>query len=145
MSSETQTTLSFLAYFWIPFGAIGEEIGWRGYLHKILHAKTSGLISSVIVGALWAAFHVQLYKNEPIYLLFFLFLILAYTIVIYPLMVRSNFNILLAALYHTAINFSNLLYIDLLNETQFMLINALVWLVLAVIVILRNKPLFLEK
>ena len=142
LSGESQTSLTALAYIWIPFGAIGEEIGWRGYLHKRLARKAPGWLSVLIVGLLWAAFHVQMYGNGALFLIFFLVLILSYTIIITPLMVRTDFNILLAALFHTAINFSNLLYFNLLTNTRFMAINALVWLVVAGVVILRNKPLF---
>ncbi len=60
-----------------------------------------------------------------------------------PALVRTDFNILLAALFHTAINFSNLLYFNRLNDACRMAINALVWLLAAGFVILRNKTLFL--
>lgn len=143
LTGQAQIPLTALAYIWIPLGAIGEEIGWRGYLHKTLARKTPGWFSVLIVGLLWAAFHVQMYRNGVVYLLFFFLLILSYTAVLYPLMIRTDFNILLAALFHTVINFSNLLYFNLLNDTRLMAINALVWLVAAGVVILRNKALFL--
>ena len=143
LAGQAQNALTTLAYIWIPFGAIGEEIGWRGYLHQALAKKVPGWLSVLIVGLFWSAFHVQLFQNGVVYLIFFSLLITSYTAVIYPLMVRTDFNIPLAALFHTAINFSNLLYFNLLNDTRLMVINALVWLLAAGLVILRNKALFL--
>ena len=40
-------------------GALGEEIGCRGYLHKRIAPHMNGLLSSLLVGVLWASFHVQ--------------------------------------------------------------------------------------
>jgi membrane protease YdiL (CAAX protease family) len=38
----------------LPLGAFGEELGWRGYLHKRLNIRLTGLPSSFIVGIMWA-------------------------------------------------------------------------------------------
>ena len=35
---------------WMPLGALGEELGWRGYLHKKLDPRIRGLFSSLLVG-----------------------------------------------------------------------------------------------
>lgn len=143
LTGQAQNTLTSLAYIWISFGAIGEEIGWRGDLHQTLAQQVPGWLSVVIVGLFWTAFHVQLFQNGIVDLILFFLLSTSYTAVIYPLMVRMDFNILLAAFFHTAINFSNLLYFNLLNDTCLMAINALVWLLAAGFIILRNKALFL--
>jgi len=42
-----------LAVLWMPLGALGEELGWRGYLNKRLDARLSGLASSLLVDLLW--------------------------------------------------------------------------------------------
>jgi len=38
------------------FFAIGEEIGWRGYLYRVLGFKTS-LINTIVIGCVWGFWH----------------------------------------------------------------------------------------
>ena len=59
--SETLTSTPWILLLWFPLGAIGEELGWRGYLHNRLNADMVGLVSSVIVGTMWAFWHVGSY------------------------------------------------------------------------------------
>ena len=40
---------------------LGEEIGWRGYATPKLMERRSALVSSLIVGVVWAAWHIPLY------------------------------------------------------------------------------------
>lgn len=37
--------------------ALGEEIGWRGFLTPLLRSEYSVLKTSLIVGVIWAAYH----------------------------------------------------------------------------------------
>ena len=48
---------------WFPLGAIGEELGWRGYLHKRLNPHVAGWASSLVVAVLRALWHVGSYPN----------------------------------------------------------------------------------
>ena len=72
----------WILLLWFPLGN-GEELGWRGYLHNRLNADMTGLVSSVIVGALWAFWHVGMYQNGALYTAFFVLLMVSYTVVIY--------------------------------------------------------------
>jgi CAAX protease family protein len=45
----------FLAFF---LGAVGEEIGWSGYIIDPLQARWTALEASVLLGLVWAAWHV---------------------------------------------------------------------------------------
>ena len=40
---------------------IGEEFGWRGFLLPRLQARHSALVSALIVGVVWAIWHLQLF------------------------------------------------------------------------------------
>ncbi|HEX2991085.1 MAG TPA: CPBP family intramembrane glutamic endopeptidase, partial [Anaerolineales bacterium] len=127
---------------WMPFGALGEELGWRGYLHKKLDPRMRGIVSSILVGILWMPIHVQFLTQGPVFILLLALLIVSYSIVIYALVHDTDFSVLLASVFHLAINVSNLLFLDVIYETPFMAINSLVWAVLAAVVVLRNRAIF---
>lgn len=132
----------FLLILWMPFGAIGEELGWRGYLHKKLNPRMRGVFSSLLVGVLWMPIHVQFFSRGPIFLFFLALLIISYSVVIYALVQDTGFSVLLASIFHLAINLSNLLFLDVIYELPFMAVNALVWTVTAIIVVVTKKELF---
>jgi membrane protease YdiL (CAAX protease family) len=127
---------------WMPFGAIGEELGWRGYLHKKLDPRMRGLWSSLLVGLLWMPIHVAFYSRGAVFLFFLSLLIVSYSVVIYGLVQDTGFNVLLAGLFHLFINITNLLFLDVIYETPFMMVNSLAWVVVAIVAIVRKKELF---
>jgi membrane protease YdiL (CAAX protease family) len=133
-----------LTLLWIPLGAFGEELGWRGYLHKKLDPHMRGLFSSLLVGILWMPIHVHFFNQGPIFLFFFLLMIISYTIVIYALVQDTGFNVLLATIFHLSINLANLFFLDVIYRTSFMMINSLVWVVVAVTVVFLNRDVFLR-
>jgi membrane protease YdiL (CAAX protease family) len=45
----------------IIFGPLSEELGWRGYALDRLQTKWNALVSSIIVGTLWALWHLPLF------------------------------------------------------------------------------------
>lgn len=124
---------------WFPLGAIGEELGWRGYLHKRLDAGMAGLISSVIVGVLWALWHVGMYQNGALYMAFFVLLMVSYSVVIYALVASTGFNVLLAAVFHLGINIGSLFAYPVVNQVSFMVVNSLVWAAIAVGLVLTRR------
>jgi membrane protease YdiL (CAAX protease family) len=46
--------------------ALGEEIGWRGFLTVETHRRWGFTASSLFVGVIWAVWHLPLSQNEPI-------------------------------------------------------------------------------
>jgi membrane protease YdiL (CAAX protease family) len=42
----------------LPFGPLGEELGWRGYLLPQLLKRHDAVTASLIVGVAWAAWHI---------------------------------------------------------------------------------------
>jgi len=49
---------------------------------------------------------------------------------------------LLASLFHLTINLSNLFFLDKIYETSFMMVNALVWVIVAAVVIFIKRIRF---
>ena len=132
-----------LVLLWMPLGALGEEIGWRGYLHKKLNMRLRGIVSSLLVGLLWMPIHVHFLTQGPIFILFLFLLIVSYSIVLYALTQDTGFNILLATIFHIAINLTNLLFLDVIYAPQFMALNATVWLVIAALTVFFKREAFL--
>lgn len=50
--------------FWFLFGPVPEEVGWRGYATDGLQARHSAVASSLMVGAVWALWHMPLFFIE---------------------------------------------------------------------------------
>jgi membrane protease YdiL (CAAX protease family) len=143
-STDTSAENSLLTMvLWMPLGALGEELGWRGYLHKKLDTQMRGLWSSLLVGVLWMPIHLHFFGEGAIFLLFLALLIVSYSVVIYALVQDTGFNVLLASIFHLFINIANLLFLDVIYETPFMVVNALVWVVVALMVVFMKKELFL--
>ena len=127
---------------WMPFGAIGEELGWRGYLHKKLDTRMRGLFSSLLVGILWAPIHVTFFSRGPVFVFFLFLMIISYSIVIYALVQDTGFSVALASIFHLFINLSNLFFLNIIYETQLMIVNSMVWVVIAAVTIFMKKDLF---
>jgi membrane protease YdiL (CAAX protease family) len=131
-----------LLLLWMPFGALGEEIGWRGYLHKYLDGRFTGIVSSLIVGLLWATMHVHFFQNGPVFMAFFALLMISYTIVMYALLHDTGFDVLLASFFHLMINLTSLLFLDRVNGLAFMIVYSLVWTAVAAITLWLKKDQF---
>ena len=52
-----------LPFFLFDFITNGEEMGWRGYVLPRLQAKYNALVASLILGALWAFWHLPKYLS----------------------------------------------------------------------------------
>jgi membrane protease YdiL (CAAX protease family) len=127
---------------WLPVGAVGEELGWRGYLHKRLDPRLAGLASSALVGVLWALWHVGMYVNGPRYMAFFVLQMIAYSVLIYALAAPHGFPVLLAAAFHLGINVASLVAYPAVNRTDYMMISSLVWAAIAAAVAFLRRTAF---
>ncbi|MGZ9166192.1 MAG: CPBP family glutamic-type intramembrane protease, partial [Anaerolineales bacterium] len=110
-----QKVLILLLVFILGFDGLGEEIGWRGFaLPKLLESR-SPLVSSLILGALWAIWHFPYALTKGTFLsevpLHWFFINLLAVSVIYTwIFINTNGSLLLALLFHAAGNTtSNLL------------------------------------
>ncbi len=124
-------------------GAFGEELGWRGYLQNLLDRRLNGLIAFLVVGILWGLWHVGNYQNGSTYMLFFVFSTIGYSAVMAWLLRGTNYNVILATLFHFGVNAGYILLQEGLADLRLVALNGLVWLGAAVLVVVLYKKDFL--
>ena len=140
---------------------LGEEIGWRGYAIPKLMEKRSALASTLIVGAVWAAWHIPLYfitgtlQNNlvqemglPLTLVVYSIFIIALAVVYSWIYLASNKNLWLPILMHGSTNyFANLLVIDNFNDFGLIPITICfcLWVAIAIAVTLIFGPQRMSK
>lgn len=130
----------------MAFGALGEEIGWRGYLQPLLRRQLGPLAVSLLVGLLWGLWHMQMWANGPVFMAFLLLSMIGYSLVITALIDDARGGrVLIAALFHLGINLGNILYFDHLTATGFMALNAAAWLGVAAFAVVLRRRLFFAR
>ncbi len=139
--SAPMTIAPFLFLTFIQ-GPLPEELGWRGYALDQLQARWSALVSSLILGAIWALWHLPLFFIKDLYyfdhgfwsLEFWMFMVgVIPTAVIYTwIFNNTNRSTLGAILFHFMSNFTFELG-NLTNGTT--LYSTLLWIVTAMAVV----------
>jgi membrane protease YdiL (CAAX protease family) len=100
-----------LWYFILPVFLVealtnGEEIGWRGYALPRLQTRYSALVSSLIIGVIWAVWHIPhfLMAGNTISFGWFLLDIIAKAVLFTWVYNNTNGSLLVATLFHAANN-----------------------------------------
>ena len=103
-------SLLMLIVPWIIFEILtnGEEMGWRGYVLPRLQAKYNALVASLIVGVIWAVWHLPKFfgtgfSGERSFAWFTVFC-LALAVLYTWLYNNTRGSLLLVALFHAASN-----------------------------------------
>ena len=110
-----QKVLTLFLVFILGFDGLGEELGWRGFALPRLLERYSPLISSLILGALWAVWHFPYALTEGTFLSavplhWFFINLLAVSIIYTWIFINANGSLLLPLLFHATGNItSNLL------------------------------------
>ena len=113
-------------------GAIGEEIGWRGFLQPLLENGYSRAKATTILGVLWGLWHIGQYKNGPLFMLGFLIFTVSASFVLRKILENTQFNVWIAASFHLATNVGFYFFFkNNLTDAYFMLINGAVWAIIA--------------
>lgn len=99
-----------LLLFLIILGSIGEEIGWRGFMLPMLLRKHSYLVSSVLIGIFWGAWHLHI-QTVSIFLIYML-LTIEMSIIFNWFYEKTNGNIVSAIITHSSINLCTLLLFE---------------------------------
>lgn len=90
---------------------VGEELGWRGYAYPTLIAKFSPRTASLIAGVLWGIWHLPTFviASMPQFgrpFVAFLIMTVSYSVLLGWAFVHSSGSVLIATLFHGAINVS---------------------------------------
>ncbi len=157
----TQATADFLSAIpWATIPAfflnrllinVWEEVGWRGFALPRLQRRFSALVSSLILGALWALWHVPLYLapggfpiDVPFYIYFADFVIVS---ILYTWLYNtSKGSILMVTLFHVMGNLIGWLLLNTgLNLVHFLTARLLVVLLIAAVLAWRYGPAHLSR
>lgn len=138
---ETLPTVLVLSLYMLVQVGIGEEIGWRGYALPRLQTGYSALVSSLILGVLWALWHLPLffnpatsYSNTPFwaYAVFLLPLPIVYTWIFNS----TGGSVLLVMILHAVMNASSQVWraipdasTTVSNTSVYLFQAALLWVV----------------
>lgn len=90
-------------------GPISEEAGWRGFALPRLESRFSALVSSLILGVLWACWHIPLFfltgaTQVSIPFPIYLFLVLILTIYMTWLYNNTDGSLIITTLAHVSFN-----------------------------------------
>ena len=106
---DVRPFLLVVATIFSTLGQAGEEVGWRGYLLPRLTQRAGLAGASLIVGAIWAAWHLPLFfargadsyhQSFPLYAL----QVTAYSVALAWLYWRTGGSLLLTMFMHAALN-----------------------------------------
>jgi membrane protease YdiL (CAAX protease family) len=81
----------------------GEEIGWRGYALPSLMQRFNPLTSSLLLGVIWALFHIPIYIHRPAFGLMTALMILSSSIILTWMFIATK-KILPGTLFHATLN-----------------------------------------
>jgi membrane protease YdiL (CAAX protease family) len=129
---------------------VGEELGWRGYALPRLLAERSGLVASLILGALWGAWHLPTFfvAGAPQYGLpvsAFVLLTMAYSVVIAWVYLHARGSVLIVSLMHGAINLSQGFFLSGVDPaSEYWMLAAVYGVVALVLVVVAGPNLSLK-
>lgn len=136
------------------FTALGEEIGWRAYALPRLQSYFSPFISSLILGLVWAFWHLPLFWmtgnfHQQLPVSWFLLQVLGSTFLYTWMYNRTNGSLLIVLLFHTssnaAVGLLPVLPADNAGSLRpLWLVVGLLWLAVGLILVYDRQKFFTE-
>ena len=124
------------------YGPFFEELGWRGYALDRLQARWNALVSSLILGAIWALWHLPLFfiKDTIVYshgawspwFWQFLMKVIPITVIFTWIFNNTRRSTLAAILLHFMTNFTPDLAIVTAGANFY---STLLWIIVAIVVV----------
>jgi len=149
---------SFLPFLLIalPFGPLGEELGWRGFFLPRLLEKYNIWKSSLVLGLVWTIWHLASFTfpgaaipsifEVSVWTLFLYFLtIIAESLLFTYLFIKTRGSVLIAILFHTVFNASSNIILTVFPQVEnnveqrelIYILNILLITILSVFLLLR--------
>jgi membrane protease YdiL (CAAX protease family) len=98
-----QWWLFYMFAFGLFQGPLAEELGWRGFLLPRLLNKYSPLAASVILGLVWAAWHIDVFFSPTSTIALFTASAVALSILMTVLFLHTRGSVLLAIVMHWSV------------------------------------------
>src|SRR5215210_2078012 len=142
----------FLAFSIFPGSALGEEIGWRGYALPRLQSRMNALSASLVIGPIWALWHLPLWltgdpvKTPGLYAAFAASTI-ALSVILTCVYNSTRGSLLMVVLLHATANLPVTLAIDELGvrATAPVLLYFGLTVVVAIVVVIVAGPKHLSR
>jgi membrane protease YdiL (CAAX protease family) len=112
---STLLTILVNAAYMLIFVTLGEEVGWRGYALPALQARYSALVASLILGVVWALWHLPVFFNPEMsysnlsFFLFLPFIVLAAVLITWVFNSTGG-SVLMAMFFHAVLNTNDVLW-----------------------------------
>ena len=141
------------AWFLLTIAPASEEIGWHTYGTNALYRKMNLFTASLVFAVFWGFWHFPLnfvkgyYQNVVameglLYSVNFLLSLIPFVLIMNWLYYKTNRNVVVAIVFHITAGFSN----EILNtHPDSKVIQTILLLVVAAVLLLRNKEMFFNK
>lgn len=142
-------SILFFIFYNLFVGPFPEELGWRGYWLDKLTGYLSGLKASLLVGLVWALWHLPLFlvrgyilqvrSSHPLLAVLYFIELFPKSIIFTYIFFKNRKSTLAAILFHFMINFVNQLFeISLITAG----IQTFLYIMVALCLAGKNKELF---
>ena len=126
----------------ILIGAIGEEIGWRSFLQRMLDRKYSLLMASIITGLGWGLWHMGHYANGFRFMACFLIFTISASIILGRILRGTAYSLIVSVFFHASINISFLIFFKKsLSNAPAMAVIGFTWLIAGMGLIVLNRKI----
>ena len=145
----TQLLLFMAIFLVVPIAApLGEEVGWRGFALPSLLASRSALVATLILGVLWAAWHLPVVLANPSVRppAPFLLAVPALAVLVTWLFLHTRESVFVALLFHAWYDLVLVFVLAVLvpadGERFLWAVAAVQWLAAAVVVVSARERWF---